>query len=218
MEIGCGWGEFALQAAETANVRVHGITLSSEQRCWAEDKLTKAGLADRVTISLTDYRDLKRQYDGVVSIEMFEAVGEAHWDSYFKKLKGVLKPGGRAVLQIITIDEKRFEVYRKQADFIQRHIFPGGMLPSVTALQEKFSQHGFCLVDQEMFGGGYARTIELWRERFEERWAQISTLGFDQRFYRLWRYYLSYCEGGFKEGAIDVGLFVLEHRSDKQWQ
>lgn len=218
LEIGCGWGEFALQAAETANVRVHGITLSSEQRRWAEDKLTKASLADRVTISLTDYRDLKRQYDGVVSIEMFEAVGETHWDSYFKKLKGVLKPGGRAVLQIITIDEKRFEVYRKQADFIQRHIFPGGMLPSVTALQEKFSQHGFCLVDQEMFGGGYARTIELWRERFEERWAQISTLGFDQRFYRLWRYYLSYCEGGFKEGAIDVGLFVLEHRSDKQWQ
>jgi cyclopropane-fatty-acyl-phospholipid synthase len=215
LEIGCGWGEFALQAAETANVRVHGITLSSEQRRWAEDKLTAAGLADRVTISLTDYRDLKRQYDGVVSIEMFEAVGEANWDSYFKKLKGVLKPGGRAVLQIITIDEKRFELYRRQADFIQRHIFPGGMLPSVTALREKFSQHGFCLVDQEMFGADYARTLELWRERFEDRWPHISTLGFDQRFYRLWRYYLSYCEGGFKESAIDVGLFVLEHQSDR---
>lgn len=215
LEIGCGWGEFALQAAETASVQVHGITLSSEQQLWAEDKLTDAGLADRVMISLTDYRDLKRQYDGVVSIEMFEAVGEAHWDTYFKKLKGVLKPGGRAVLQVITIDEERFKVYRKQADFIQRHIFPGGMLPSVAALKAKFSEHGFCLADQEMFGEGYARTLELWRERFEDRWPQISSLGFDQRFYRLWRYYLSYCEGGFKEGAIDVGLFVLEHSNDR---
>ncbi|WP_438950815.1 class I SAM-dependent methyltransferase [Porticoccus sp.] len=215
LEIGCGWGEFALQAAETANVQVHGITLSSEQQRWAEDKLADADLTDQVTISLTDYRDLKRQYDGVVSIEMFEAVGEANWDTYFKKLKGVLKPGGRAVLQIITIDEKRFEVYRKQADFIQRHIFPGGMLPSVMALKQKFSQHGFGLIEQEMFGEGYARTLELWRQRFEDRWPKISTLGFDQRFYRLWRYYLSYCEGGFKEGAINVGLFVLEHQSDR---
>ncbi|TNF02844.1 MAG: class I SAM-dependent methyltransferase [Gammaproteobacteria bacterium] len=211
LEIGCGWGEFARQLLSTHDVRVHGVTLSKEQLQWAEDKLHKAGLNQQADITLTDYRDIRRQYDGVVSIEMFEAVGQAHWDKYFTKLKGVLKPGGRAVLQVITIDDDRFNGYAKQADFIQRHVFPGGMLPSVAILREKCSQHGFRLAHQQMFGQDYAQTLACWREAFEHAWPEITKLGFDERFYRLWRYYLSYCEGGFEEGAIDVGLFVLEH-------
>ncbi|TNE80642.1 MAG: class I SAM-dependent methyltransferase [Gammaproteobacteria bacterium] len=211
LEIGCGWGEFARQLLNSHDVRVHGVTLSKEQLQWASDKLRTAGLAQRGEISLTDYRDIRQQYDGVVSIEMFEAVGQAHWDTFFTQLKGMLKPGGRAVLQIITIDDDRFAGYSRQADFIQRHVFPGGMLPSVAILREKCSRHGFRLAHQQMFGKDYARTLACWRDAFENTWPEITKLGFDERFYRLWRYYLSYCEGGFEEGAIDVGLFVLEH-------
>lgn len=211
LEIGCGWGEFARQLLNTHDVSVHGVTLSKEQLQWAQDKLHTNGLEQRADITLTDYRDIRQQYDGVVSIEMFEAVGQAHWDTFFTQLKGILKPGGRAVLQIITIDDDRFAGYSRQADFIQRHVFPGGMLPSVAILREKCSQHGFRLAHQQMFGKDYARTLACWRDAFENKWPEITTLGFDERFYRLWRYYLSYCEGGFEEGAIDVGLFVLEH-------
>jgi len=212
LEIGCGWGEFALQALQQQPLSVHGVTLSTEQLAWAREKLEQAGLGDRGSISLTDYRDINRQYDEVVSIEMFEAVGQKYWDTFFAKLKGVLKPGGRAVLQIITIDDGRFEHYSRQADFIQRHVFPGGMLPSVAKLREKFDQHGFRLTHQQMFGRDYARTLAHWREAFERNWPAIADLGFDDRFRRLWNYYLCYCEGGFEERAIDVGLFVLEHQ------
>lgn len=213
LEIGCGWGEFALQALQQHPVEIDGVTLSVEQRQWAQEKLIQAGFAEHANVSLTDYRDIKRQYDNVVSIEMFEAVGQEHWDTYFTKLKGVLKPGGKAVLQIITIDDVRFEHYSRQAEFIQRHVFPGGMLPSVKVLKEKFSQHGFRLAHQQMFGKDYARTLFCWHTQFEQHWSQISEQGFDENFRRLWRYYLSYCEGGFEENAIDVGLFVLEHES-----
>ena len=211
LEIGCGWGEFARQLLNTHDVRVHGVTLSKEQLQWTKDKLCTAGQQQRADITLTDYRDIRQQYDGVVSIEMFEAVGQAHWDTFFTRLKRILKPGGRAVLQIITIDDDRFVGYSRQADFIQRHVFPGGMLPSVAILREKCSKHGFHLAHRQMFGRDYARTLRCWREAFEDAWPEIIKLGFDERFYRLWRYYLSYCEGGFEEGALDVGLFVLEH-------
>lgn len=208
-EIGCGWGAFATQAASEHDLRVHGVTLSHEQLSWAKNRISEQQLDDQVHLSLTDYRDLNNQYDGIVSIEMFEAVGEAHWDTYFETLKKISKPGGRIVLQIITIEDERFLSYRKQADFIQRYVFPGGMLPSVEALKKKFAQHGLTLQDQFMFGKDYARTLREWRYDFEHNWQEIAAEGFDEYFRRLWRYYLTYCEGGFESGAIDVGLFTL---------
>ena len=211
MEIGCGWGGFAIKASEEHHLNVHGITLSEEQLRWAKDKVTEAELNDKIHLSLTDYRDLNHQYDAVVSIEMFEAVGEEHWDTYFQTLKRVLKPGGNAVLQIITIDDERFHRYRKQADFIQRYVFPGGMLPSVSVLQDKFKEHGFMLKKQQLFGKDYAKTLREWYRDFENSWGDIREQGFDETFYRLWKYYLAYCEGGFEHGSIDVGLYVLCH-------
>ena len=141
---------------------------------------------------------------------MFEAVGEEHWDHYFEVLRRSLKPGGRVVLQIISIDDDRYHTYKKQADFIQRYIFPGGMLPSVSILKSKFREHGFQLKEQFMFGADYASTLDIWRTQFERAWHEITGLGFDERFYRMWRYYLAYCEGGFRHGALDVGLYMLE--------
>ncbi|RVU29471.1 SAM-dependent methyltransferase [Neptunomonas marina] len=208
IEIGCGWGGFAHQAA-SQGYHVDGITLSTEQLKWAQEVAVSAGFEEQVNLSLTDYRDLDAKYDGVVSIEMFEAVGESHWDTYFAKLNQVLKPGANAVLQIITIDDERFHSYRKQADFIQRYVFPGGMLPSVAMLRKKADEHGFELTTQQMFGHDYAQTLREWAAKFEQHWPTIRQQGFDDRFYRLWRYYLAYCEGGFDENSIDVGFFVL---------
>ncbi|WP_261842696.1 SAM-dependent methyltransferase [Aliamphritea ceti] len=209
LEIGCGWGGFAEQASCENALRIHGVTLSTEQLSWAKQRITNAGKQDEVHLSLTDYRDLNIQYDGIVSIEMFEAVGEKHWDEYFQVLRKSLKPGGKAVLQVITIDDQRFHTYRKQADFIQRYIFPGGMLPSREALHNKFAEQGFQLQHEEFFGLDYARTLNIWRQNFEQQWPAISQHGFDEDFRRLWRYYLTYCEGGFISGSIDVGLFVI---------
>lgn len=210
IEIGCGWGEFATQATKHRNIKVDGITLSEQQLLWGKEKLSRESLNEKAKLELMDYRDISRQYDGVVSIEMFEAVGEENWDVYFEKLSGILKPEGKAVLQIITIDNERFYHYRKNPDYIQRYIFPGGMLPSIEVLKQKFSQHGFSLDYQQMFGMDYAKTLDIWWEKFEARWPVIAKQGFDDRFYRLWRYYLAYCQGGFEQGAIDVGLFVLK--------
>lgn len=209
LEIGCGWGGFAEQVLQQHNVRVHGITLSEEQLEWSRNRLASAGLDKRANISLTDYRDLLSQYDAIVSIEMFEAVGEKYWDSYFTTLKKSLKPGGSAVLQVISIEEERFETYRNQADFIQRYIFPGGMLPSISRLEQKFAEHGFTLQHKQLFGKDYARTLKLWRESFEQQTDELERLGYDEKFRRLWRYYLCYCEGGFEEGSIDVGLYTI---------
>ncbi|MGB0204257.1 MAG: class I SAM-dependent methyltransferase [Neptuniibacter sp.] len=212
VEIGCGWGGFAAQAAEEKQLKVHGITLSKEQLSWAKDTINSKQLDDQVHLSLTDYRDLEHKYDGVVSIEMFEAVGESHWDSYFETLNKVLKPGGKAVLQVISIEENRFDEYRKQADFIQRYVFPGGMLPSITALKDKISEHQFELVEMQLFGKDYAQTLREWKDQFVASWDEIKPLGFDEQFYRLWNYYLAYCEGGFEHGSIDVGLYVLARK------
>ncbi|MCW8885310.1 MAG: cyclopropane-fatty-acyl-phospholipid synthase family protein [Motiliproteus sp.] len=210
VEIGCGWGGFAEHATRHRELKLDAITLSKEQLSWAQQKMTDADLDNRCKMSLTDYRDLNQSYDGVVSIEMFEAVGEAHWDTYFQTLDRILKPQGKAVLQIITIDNQRFHSYRKQADFIQRYVFPGGMLPSIEILQDKIAEHGFHLRHQQLFGRDYALTLEHWRRRFEAAWDEIKHLGFDETFYRLWRYYLSYCQGGFQQGSLNVGLYVLE--------
>ena len=213
VEIGCGWGGFATQAAEEHELKVHGVTLSKEQLSWGKDKVSSKSLQDQVHLSLTDYRDLQHIYDGVVSIEMFEAVGEAHWDTYFSTLRRVLKPGGNVVLQVISIEDERFHQYRNQADFIQRYIFPGGMLQSISMLKEKIEEHGFELVKMQLFGKDYAQTLRAWHEMFTENWEQIKLLGFDEQFYRLWRYYLAYCEGGFEQGSIDVGLYVIKKKT-----
>lgn len=213
VEIGCGWGGFAEQLLQQHNVRVHGVTLSEEQLQWSRERLTSVGLEKRSNISLTDYRDLITQYDGVVSIEMFEAVGEKYWDTYFETLKTCLKPNAKAVLQVISIEDERFKTYREQADFIQRYIFPGGMLPSVNRLQQKFEEHGFELQQKQLFGKDYALTLRHWRESFEQHADALENLGYDETFRRLWRYYLCYCEAGFEEGSIDVGLYQLVNRN-----
>lgn len=210
LEIGCGWGAFAEKAAK-AGVDVDGITLSERQLAYAQTRLSNAALSDRATLSLTDYRDTQGTYDAVVSIEMFEAVGEEYWKTYFDTLKQRLKPGAPAVLQIITIDEARFERYRTGADFIQRYIFPGGMLPAPSRVSQLARESGLTVESTRFFGRDYAETLKRWNVRFQEKWPLIQALGYDLRFKRLWEYYLGYCEAGFREGTIDVGLFKLRN-------
>ena len=210
LEIGCGWGGFAIVAARDYGCRVTAITLSREQWRHARDRISAAGLADRVDIRLQDYRDVDGQFDRIASIEMFEAVGEAHWPTYFEILRRRLRPGGVAGLQIITIEDARFELYRRGVDFIQRYVFPGGMLPSPSALAREIERAGLRLVDSFTFGASYAETLAVWRERFRNAWPRIRDLGFDGRFKRLWEYYLAYCEAGFRSGAIDVAHFRIE--------
>lgn len=209
LEIGCGWGGFADFAAREIGCRVTGLTISREQFDYASARMQAAGLSDRVTIKLQDYRDETGLYDHVASIEMFEAVGEAYWPVYFGKLAEVLKPGGRAGLQIITIDEPLFPNYRREIDFIRRYIFPGGMLPTPTILRDLGTRVGLSLGFEDGFGQDYAMTLASWRERFRSAWPRLTAMGFDERFRRMWEYYLAYCEAGFRAGTIDVRHFVF---------
>jgi cyclopropane-fatty-acyl-phospholipid synthase len=204
LEIGCGWGGFAEFAAREYGARVTGITISQEQLAYAKARMERAGLSDRVDIRIQDYRDVEGQFDKVASIEMFEAVGERHWATYFGKIADVLKPGGRAALQIITIKHDLFEAYRKRADFIQRYVFPGGMLASVERLKEETAKAGLAWRKADAFGQSYAVTLAEWSRRFEAKWHDIRALGFDERFKQLWLFYLSYCEAGFRTGRTDV--------------
>ncbi|MBI1341240.1 methyltransferase domain-containing protein [bacterium] len=210
LEIGSGWGGFAEVAAKHYGAHVTGVTISDAQYAFAKQRIFEAGLADRVDIQLKDYRDVEGRFDGVASIEMFEAVGERYWPTYFSKVADVLEPGGRAALQVITIDDNLFENYRARPDFIQRYIFPGGMLPSIERLGREARRAGLALSPPDTFGQSYARTLAEWRQRFHDAWEDIRTLGFDERFRRLWTYYFAYCEAGFKTGRIDVGHFVLQ--------
>jgi cyclopropane-fatty-acyl-phospholipid synthase len=209
LEIGSGWGGFAEVAAREFGAKVDSVTISDAQHAYARRRMEAAGLANRVNIQLKDYRDVDGQYDAVASIEMFEAVGEKYWPAYFDKVAQVLRPGGRASLQIITIDDREFDYYRTRVDFIQTYIFPGGMLPSVKRLREESARAGLGFAVGEMYGLSYARTLSEWARRFEAAWETISRMGFDERFRRMWRYYLAYCEAGFRTGRIDVGRFVL---------
>lgn len=204
LEIGCGWGGFAEFAAREYGVRVTGITISDEQLAYAQARMEKAGLSDLVEIRRQDYRDVKGQFDKVASIEMFEAVGEEYWPAYFAKIAEVLKPGGRAGLQIITIKEELFATYRKRADFIQRYVFPGGMLASVDRLKEETAKVGLVWGQADAFGQSYADTLAEWAKRFKAKWSDIRAMGFDERFKQLWLFYLSYCEAGFRTGRTDV--------------
>ncbi|MBX9458232.1 MAG: cyclopropane-fatty-acyl-phospholipid synthase family protein [Rhizobium sp.] len=211
LEIGCGWGALAEHLAVEADATVTGITLSPSQLAWAKDVVDRSGKGDQVDLRIQDYRDVDGRYDRIVSIEMFEAVGEAYWPSYFDTIRRCLRRGGTALLQIISIEEKRYDAYRKNADFIQKYIFPGGFLPSDSALATEIRNAGLVLKEVEHFGKSYARTLADWCVRFRAAWPAIAALGFDQRFQRLWEYYLCYCEAGFEEGSINVGFYTLKH-------
>ncbi|GAA0636663.1 SAM-dependent methyltransferase [Brevundimonas lenta] len=210
LEIGCGWGGFAEFAAKEVGARVTGITISQQQYDFARKRMFDAGLSERADIQLIDYRDVTGRFDRVASIEMFEAVGQEYWPAYFGKINEVLAPGGRAGLQIITIDDAYFAGYFKRTDFIQKYIFPGGMLPSEGALKPVVDKAGLAWRSVERFGIDYAETLKQWDERFESAWTDILRIGgFDERFRRLWRFYLAYCEAGFRSGRTDVIQLAL---------
>jgi len=209
LEIGCGWGSFAEFAARDVGARVTAITISTEQHAFAAERIQKAGLNERVEVRLQDYRDVAGRFDRIASIEMLEAVGERYWPVFFDKLRAQLVPGGRAGLQVITIADQFFETYRRGADFIQRHVFPGGMLPSPGALDAQITRAGLDRTGVWTFGQDYARTLALWNRSFQRAWPKIRRQGFDDRFKRLWDYYLAYCEAGFRAGFIDVAQIAL---------
>ena len=211
LEIGCGWGGFAERLlTHHSESRYHGVTLSTEQLAWTQERMARLAVDKRGQATLTDYRNIQGRFDKIASIEMLEAVGEAHWPTYFQTLYDRLNPGGEAVIQVITIAEDRFENYRNNADFIQRYIFPGGMLLTPAIVQQQAQQAGLELNHQQAFGQDYAKTLAAWRDSFEKAWETIRPLGFDERFRRLWRYYLCYCESGFRHESIDVYLFRLK--------
>jgi cyclopropane-fatty-acyl-phospholipid synthase len=210
LEIGCGWGGFALHAAKRAGCRVTGLTLSAEQRSWARSAVEREGLEGRVDIRLQDYRQVPERFSGIVSIEMFEAVGERWWPVFFRQLVSLLPRGGAAALQTITIDDARFEDYRSSPDFIQRYIFPGGMLPSPERFAQAARTEGVRVSEPLFFGESYARTLCEWATRFEAALPLVRGLGFDERFIRMWRFYLSYCRAGFSAGTVDVMQVRLE--------
>jgi cyclopropane-fatty-acyl-phospholipid synthase len=203
LEIGCGWGGFAETAARRG-MRVTGITISREQLEYARARLERAGLADRVDLQFCDYRDMKGSYDHIVSIEMIEAVGERYWPDYFAALKRHVVPGGSILVQAIVIADDFFESYRRHPDFIQTYVFPGGMLLSPTSLREQCRQAGLKVAELYSFGRDYARTLETWLGRFDRVADQVAKMGFDERFRRMWRYYLAYCAAGFSTGRTDV--------------
>ncbi len=204
LEIGCGWGGFAEYAAKVVGARVTGVTISRAQHDYAVARMARAGLSDRVDIRLQDYRDIREQFDAIASIEMFEAVGERYWPTFFNAVRDRLKPGAKAALQIITIGEDHFEGYRKGADYIQRYIFPGGMLPSPTRLKAEVEGAGLRFDSTDSYGLHYARTLAEWQERFQTAWPELQSQGFDTRFKRMWEQYLWYCQAGFSVGTIDV--------------
>ncbi|OIR15472.1 cyclopropane-fatty-acyl-phospholipid synthase [mine drainage metagenome] len=210
LEIGCGWGGFAEIATREGGVQVRGITLSAEQLQFAQQRLADAGLAEQADLLLMDYRDSDERYDAIASIEMFEAVGEAYWPTYFECISRNLKPGGRACIQTIVIADELFERYRTGSDFIQQYIFPGGMLPSPAVFRAQAERQGLRVVDEFAFGRDYARTLAEWRDAFRQKLTDVRAQGFDDRFLRTWEFYLAYCEAGFRADNINVMQFTLE--------
>lgn len=214
LEIGCGWGALAQTAATEFGAQVTGVTLSHEQRQWGLQRIAQAGLQDQVDLRYQDYRDLASQhqsqpFDAVVSIEMFEAVGQEYWHSYFQSLRQCLKPGGYACVQSITLRDDLFARYLRSTDFIQQYIFPGGLLPSVKAFEREARQAGLTVEKKLHFGSDYAETLRRWRLAFEQQIDAIREQGFDERFVRIWRFYLAYCEASFDTGNTDVVQFTL---------
>jgi len=213
LEIGCGWGGLAEQILDRYGCDLTALTLSSEQRDYTQVRLRRHIEEKSCDLRLQDYRDADGAYDRVVSIEMLEAVGESYWPVYFEKLRERLAPEGIGVLQVITIGEEHFETYCKYPDFIQKYIFPGGMLPTVEIVKQQIERSGMTLVSSELFGSSYARTLIEWRDRFHNAWTTIERLGFDIRFKRMWEYYLAYCQAGFETGVLNVGLYKIARAS-----
>jgi cyclopropane-fatty-acyl-phospholipid synthase len=209
LEIGCGWGGVAEMAIRDFGCHVTGLTLSREQLAFANERLDRAGLSGGADLRFQDYRDLRGQFDHVVSIEMFEAVGERYWPDYFKAVSGALRPGGRALVQSITIASALFERYSKGTDFIQQYIFPGGMLPSPARFRAEAQAAGLQLEGAFAFGRDYAETLRRWRSAFMARLPEVRAQGFDERFVRMWEFYYCYCEAGFDSGCTDVYQFDL---------
>ncbi len=207
LEIGCGWGGFAEVVARDYNANVRGITLSREQLRYALERMERQGLGNRATLVFEDSRDTEGTFDHICSIEMIEAVGEEHWPVYFQAVRDRLRPGGTAAIQAITIEEESFETYKANPDFIQRFVFPGGILMTKQAMHEQAERVGMAIERIENFGKSYAETLRRWRDRFLERWPAIAPLGYSEEFKRKWLYYLSYCEAGFDHGLIDVGIY-----------
>ena len=209
LEIGCGWGGFAEYAIRERGARVTGLTLSQEQHDYAQKRLFEAGLADRAEIVMRDYRDERGKYDGIASIEMFEAVGEKYWPTYFKTVFERLKPGKAASIQMITIAENLWDRYRQTTDFIQKYIFPGGMLAAPSAARRAAENAGLIYSGSMEFGESYSKTLRLWYDDFNARWGEITTLGFDERFRRMWNFYLAGCAATFQSGTTDVTQMTL---------
>ena len=209
LEIGCGWGGFAEYAAGERGLQVTCLTISKEQFNYAVDRIEKAGLSSKVTFKLQDYRDEKGTYDGIASIEMFQAVGEQYWPTYFRTVRDRLKPGRNATLQIITVADRRWEVYKRGPDFIQKYIFPGGMLPSPTKLREVIDRNGLSVVNSIEFGHSYDQTLRRWHDTFNAKWDQVAALGFDERFRRMWNFYLTSCAATFASENCDVTQITI---------
>jgi cyclopropane-fatty-acyl-phospholipid synthase len=210
LEIGCGWGALAEAATAEFGARVTGVTLSTEQLAWAQERLARRGLAAQADLRLQDYRDIRDEpFDAIASIEMFEAVGREYWGSFFATVRDRLKPGGRACIQTITIRDDLFERYLKSTDFIQQYIFPGGVLPSAQAFRAEAAKAGLQVTGELAFGRDYAETLRRWRVRFLAQDRQVRQLGFDTRFMRIWEFYLAYCEAAFATGNTDVVQFTL---------
>ncbi|MEX2980069.1 class I SAM-dependent methyltransferase [Serratia fonticola] len=211
LEIGTGWGAMAEYAARHYGCRVTTTTLSREQYIWATERIARAGLQDRVQVLLCDYRDLTGEFDKLVSVEMIEAVGKRYLPDFFRTCQARLRPGGRMAIQAITIQDQRYHDYSKSVDFIQRYIFPGGFLPSITAMSELMTRHtDFVVRNLFDMGPDYARTLTHWRQRFLHAWQDIEKLGFDERFRRMWLYYFGYCEAGFNARTISVVQLTAE--------
>ncbi len=209
LEIGCGWGGFAEYAIRERGARVTGLTLSREQHSYARRRLFDAGLAERAEIVMRDYRDETGIYDGIASIEMLEAVGERYWPAFFRTVRERLEPGRRASLQVITIADRLFEGYRRNTDFVQKYIFPGGMLPSPSILRREIASAGLEFLGSVEFSDSYSRTLREWRAAFNSRWGEVANLGFDQRFCRIWDFYLAVSAAGFRAGTTTVTQIAL---------
>ncbi|WP_299288032.1 cyclopropane-fatty-acyl-phospholipid synthase family protein [uncultured Tateyamaria sp.] len=210
LEIGCGWGGFAEYAARERGLKVTGLTISEEQFKYAQERIDNAGLSDLVDFKLQDYRDETGTYDGIASIEMFEAVGEKYWPVYFETVKERLKPGKNATLQIITVQDRRWKVYKRGVDFIQKYIFPGGMLPSPTVLREQIARAGLGVERSVEFGQSYNISLRRWHETFNDKWDQIAEMGFDDRFRRMWNFYLTSCAATFESANCDVTQITIK--------
>ena len=209
LEIGCGWGGFSEYAAKNFKSNIDAITISKAQFDYASEKIQKEGLGEKVSIKFKDYRDIDNQYSNIASIEMFEAVGKKYWEKYFEVVKDSLLTSGKAALQIITIDKKRSPQYQRQPDFIQKYIFPGGMLPTKEELKLINQNLGLEFNETKSFGLSYAKTLNLWNNQFQSSWEDLVKLGFNERFKRMWEFYLSYCETGFISKSTDVSHFLI---------